>query len=112
LCSVIFFELLPGNFFIEWPIVGFNVLESWSFSIIPHISFNESYHIFNESHWIASDEPKVKLLQVVPNELLDPIVDQISLPTVSMNNCALLDYNPLPPAPNFVAQVTRNRQLD
>jgi hypothetical protein len=28
LCSVIFFELLPGNFFIEWPIVGFNVLES------------------------------------------------------------------------------------
>jgi hypothetical protein len=25
LCSIVFFELLPGNFSIEWPIVGFNV---------------------------------------------------------------------------------------
>ncbi len=64
-----------------------------------------------KSHWIASTEPKAKLLQVVPNKLLDPIADQISLPTVSMNNCALLDYNP-PPAPNCIAQVTPNRQLD
>jgi hypothetical protein len=47
-----------------------------------------------KSHWIASAEPKAKLLQVVLNELLDPIADQISLPVVSMNNCALLDYNP------------------
>jgi hypothetical protein len=29
-----------------------------------------------------------------------------------MNNCALLDYNPPPPAPDYVAQVTPNRQLD
>ncbi len=49
-----------------------------------------------KSHWIASTELKAKLLQVVPNELLDPITDQISLPNVSMNNYALLDYNPLP----------------
>jgi hypothetical protein len=28
LCSVVFFELLPGNFSIERPIVGFNVPES------------------------------------------------------------------------------------
>jgi hypothetical protein len=28
LWSTIFFEQLLGNFFIEWPIVGFNVLES------------------------------------------------------------------------------------
>jgi hypothetical protein len=63
-----------------------------------------------KSHWIASAEPKAKLLQVVPNELLDPIADQISLPVVSMNNCALLDYNP--PAPDCIAQVTPNRQLD
>jgi len=48
---------------------------------------------------------------VVPNELLDPIADQISLPVVSMNNCALLDYNPRL-APDCVAQVTPNRQLD
>jgi len=47
-----------------------------------------------KSHWIAFIEPKAKLLQVVPNELLDPIADQISLLAVSMNNCALLDYNP------------------
>ncbi|CAM6001781.1 unnamed protein product [Sphagnum balticum] len=33
-----------------------------------------------KSHWITSAEPKAKLLQVVPNELLDPIADQISLP--------------------------------
>jgi hypothetical protein len=26
--SAVFFELLPGNFSIEWPIVGFNVPES------------------------------------------------------------------------------------
>jgi hypothetical protein len=58
-----------------------------------------------KSHWIASAEPKAKLLQVVPNELLDPITDQISLPVVSMNNCA-------PPAPDCVTQVTPNRQLD
>jgi hypothetical protein len=45
LCSAVFFELLPRNFSIEWPIVGFNVPESWSLNIIPHISFNESYHI-------------------------------------------------------------------
>jgi hypothetical protein len=38
---------------------------------------------------------------VVPNELLDPIADQISLPTVSMNNYALLDYNPPPPRPQL-----------
>ncbi len=50
-----------------------------------------------KSHWIASTEPKAKLLQMVPNELLDPITDQISLPAVNMNNCALLDYNPPPP---------------
>jgi hypothetical protein len=50
---------------------------------------------------------------VVPNELLDPIADQISLPAVSMNNCALLDYNPPPHlAPDCVVQVTPNRQLD
>jgi len=48
---------------------------------------------------------------VVLNELLDPIADQISLAVVSMNNCAFLDYNP-PPAPDCVAQVTPNRQLD
>jgi len=48
---------------------------------------------------------------VVPNELLDPIVDQISLPVVNMNNCAFLDYNP-PPAPDCIAQVMPNRQLD
>jgi hypothetical protein len=47
----------------------------------------------------------------MPNELLDPIADQISLPAVSMNNYALLDYNP-PPALDCVAQVTPNRQLD
>jgi hypothetical protein len=47
-----------------------------------------------KSHWIASVEPKAKLVQVVPNELLDPITDQISLPVVSMNKCAFLDYNP------------------
>jgi hypothetical protein len=35
-----------------------------------------------KSHWIAFVEPKAKLLQVVPNELLDPITDQISLPVV------------------------------
>jgi len=29
-----------------------------------------------------------------------------------MNNCALLDYNPPSPAPDCVAQVTPNRQLD
>jgi hypothetical protein len=52
-----------------------------------------------KSHWIASAQPKAKLLQVVPNELPDPIVDQISLLAVSMNNCALLDYNPPPPPP-------------
>ncbi len=40
--------------------------------------------------------------------MLDPIVDQISLPTVSMNNCALLAYTP----PHCVAQVTPNQQLD
>jgi hypothetical protein len=28
LCSAVFFELLPGNFSIEWSIVGFNVPES------------------------------------------------------------------------------------
>jgi hypothetical protein len=55
-----------------------------------------------KSHWITFAEPKAKLLQVVPNELLDPIADQISLLIVSMNNCALLDYNP-PPAPDCVA---------
>jgi len=43
LCFAVFFELLPGNFSIEWPIVGFIVPESWSLSIIPHISFNEFY---------------------------------------------------------------------
>jgi hypothetical protein len=64
-----------------------------------------------KSHWIASIEPKAKLLQVVPNKLLDPIADQISLLVVSMNNCALLDYTP-PPAPDCVTQVTPNRQLD
>jgi hypothetical protein len=48
---------------------------------------------------------------VVPNELLDPIVDQISLPAIRMNNCALLDYNPPPRAPNCVAQVTPNRAI-
>jgi hypothetical protein len=56
-----------------------------------------------KSHWIAFAEPKAKLLQVVPNELLDPIADQISLPVVSMNNCALLDYPLPPPAPDCVA---------
>jgi len=50
-----------------------------------------------KSHWIASVEPKAKLLQVVPNELLDPIADQLSLPAISMNNYALLDYNPPQP---------------
>ncbi len=55
------------------------------------------------SHWITSTEPKTKLLQVVPNELLDPIADYISLPDVSMNNYALLDYNPPLPAPHCVA---------
>jgi hypothetical protein len=48
---------------------------------------------------------------VVLNELLDPIADQISLVVVSMNNCALLDYNP-PPTPDCIAQVMPNRQLD
>jgi hypothetical protein len=61
-----------------------------------------------KSHWIASVEPKAKLLQVVPNQLLDPISDQISLPAISMNNCALLDYNPTSPALDCVAQVTPN----
>ncbi len=65
-----------------------------------------------KSHWIAFVEPKAKLLQVVPNELLDPIADQISLPAVSMNNCALQDYNPPHLAPDCVVQVTPNRQLD
>ncbi len=42
----------------------------------------------------------------MPNELLDPIANQISLPVISMNNYALLDYNPL--ALDCVAQVTPN----
>ncbi len=50
-----------------------------------------------KSHWIAFAEPKAKLLKVVLNKLLDPIINQISLPDVSMNNYALLDYNPPPP---------------
>ncbi len=50
-----------------------------------------------------SVEPKAKFVQVVPNEVLDPIANQISLTAVSMNNCALLDYNPPPPAPDCVA---------
>jgi hypothetical protein len=55
--------LLPGNFFIEWLIVGFNVPESWSFSIIAHISFKESY-------------PDC-IVQVTPNRQLDQaILDQ------------------------------------
>jgi hypothetical protein len=58
----------------------------------------------------VSVEPKANLLHVVLNELLDPIADQISLAVVSMNNCALLAYNP--PPPDCVAQVTPNRQLD
>jgi hypothetical protein len=63
LCSTIFFELLPGNFSIEWPIVEFNVPESWSLSIISHISFNESY-------------PDC-VAQVTPNQQLDQaILDQ------------------------------------
>jgi hypothetical protein len=84
LCSIVFFELLPENFSIERPIVGFNVLESSSLSIIPHTSFN------------VSIELKANLLHVLLNELLDPIVDHISLTAVSMNNCALLDYTPPP----------------
>ncbi len=59
-----------------------------------------------------SVEPKANFLQVVLNELLDPIADQISLAVVSMNNCALLDYKPPPPTPDCIAQVTPNRQLD
>jgi hypothetical protein len=55
--------LLLGNFSIEWPIVEFNVPESWSLSIIPHISFNESY-------------PDC-VAQVTPNQQLDQaILDQ------------------------------------
>jgi hypothetical protein len=51
----------------------------------------------SKSHWIASAEPKAKLLQVVPNELLDPIADQISLPAVSMKNlCLSRLYPPRP----------------
>jgi hypothetical protein len=80
LCFIVFFELLPGNFSIKRPIVGF----------IPHISFN------------VSVEPKANFLQVVLNELLDPVADQISLAAVIMNNCALLDYNP-PPHPPLIA---------
>jgi hypothetical protein len=53
-----------------------------------------------QSHWIAFAEPKAKLVQVVPNELLDPNADQISLPAASMNNCALLDFTP-PPCPRL-----------
>jgi hypothetical protein len=49
---------------------------------------------------------------VVLNKLLDPIVDQISLVVVSMDKYALLDYNPPAPAPDCIAQVTPNRQLD
>jgi hypothetical protein len=75
LCSGVFFELLPGNLSIKRPIVEF----------IPYISFN------------VSVEPEANFFQVVFNELLDPIADQISLATVSMDNCALLDYNPPPP---------------
>ncbi len=51
-------------------------------------------------------EPKANFLQVVLNELLDPIADQISLAAISMDNFALLDYNPpppLPPAPDCIA---------
>ncbi len=48
---------------------------------------------------------------MVLNELLDPITDQISLTAISMNNCALLDYNPTPTL-DCVVQVTPNRQLD
>ncbi len=59
-----------------------------------------------------SVEPKANLLQVVLNKLLDPVADQISLAAVSMNNCAFLAYNPPPPAPDCVAQVTPNQQLD
>jgi hypothetical protein len=54
-----------------------------------------------KSHWIASAKPKAKLLQVVPNELLDPIADQISLPAISMNKCTLFDYNPPPLRPQL-----------
>jgi len=49
---------------------------------------------------------------VVLNKLLDPIADQISLVVVSMDKYALLDYNPPAPAPDCIAQVTPNRQLD
>jgi hypothetical protein len=71
LCSGVFFELLLGNLSIKRPIV----------EIIPHISFN------------VSVEPEANFFQVVLNELLNPIADQISLAVVSMDNCALLDYN-------------------
>jgi hypothetical protein len=72
----------------------------------PSASFR-TFHLMNiitywcyKSHWITSVELKAKFLQVVPNKLLDPIADHISLPAVSMNNCALLDCNP-PPRPRL-----------
>jgi hypothetical protein len=55
----------------------------------------------------VSAEPKAKLLKVVSNELLDPIADLISLPAISMNKYAPLDYTP-PLAPDCIAQVTPN----
>jgi hypothetical protein len=88
------------NRYLETSLLNGRLLDSMYQKADPSASFH-TYHLMSlttywcyKSHWIASAEPEAKLLQVVPNELLDPIADQISLPVISMNNCALLDYNP------------------
>jgi len=116
-CDGISCALLSSlNCCLESSLLNGSLLDSMYQKVDPSTSFR-TFHLMSlttywccKSHWIAFAEPKAKLLQVVPNKLLDPIADQISLPAVSMNNCALLDYNP--PAPDCVAKVTPNRQLD
>jgi len=105
-CDGISCALLSSlNYCLETSLLNGRLLDSMYQKTNPSASFH-TFHLMSlttywccKSHWIAFTEPKAKLLQVVLNKLLDPIADQISLLVVSMNNCALLDYNPPPPPP-------------